>query len=52
MARFKLYGTNAPEESRRVKEHRALARSVDAEGIVLLENNCVLPLVPGKIEHY
>ena len=52
MARFKLYGTTMPEESQREQEHRSLARRVAAEGIVLLENNGVLPLKPGMIALY
>ena len=50
--KFQLFGINTPEESQREREHRALARQAAAEGIVLLENNGVLPMKPQKIALY
>ncbi len=50
--KFQAFGATVPEESQREREHRTLARQAAAEGIVLLENNGVLPLKPQKIALY
>lgn len=50
--KFQAFGVTAQEESLREREHRTLARTAAAEGIVLLENNGVLPLKPQKIALY
>lgn len=50
--KFQLLGASSPEESARERAHRAIAREATAEGIVLLENNGVLPMQPQKIALY
>ena len=50
--RFNCYGATSPEVSKRETEHRAIARRAAADGIVLLENNGILPLKPQRIALY
>ncbi|MBR3780358.1 MAG: glycoside hydrolase family 3 C-terminal domain-containing protein [Clostridia bacterium] len=50
--KFQLLGADSPKESQRERNNRALAREAAAEGIVLLENNGILPLQPQKIALY
>ncbi|MBQ1771505.1 MAG: glycoside hydrolase family 3 C-terminal domain-containing protein, partial [Clostridia bacterium] len=52
MKRYQTFGVTSPEESQREKNHKALAREAVQEGIVLLENNGALPVLPGKIALY
>ena len=50
--KFQTFGATSPEESKREKTNRCLAREAAAEGIVLLENNGVLPFNPQNIALY
>ena len=52
MAKFRVYGLPTDEISEREKAHRALAREVAEEGIVLLKNDGVLPLRNKNIALY
>lgn len=52
MENFRTYGISDPNVSQRELEHRKLARKVAADGMVLLKNEHVLPISPGKIALY
>ena len=52
MKKFNIYGVSTPEESKREKEHKALAELAAAEGMVLLKNDGVLPLKTKTVALY
>ena len=52
MGKFRVYGADTKEESLREKKHRELAKKAAAEGMVLLQNNGLLPLKIKNIALY
>ncbi len=52
MAKYRIYGNRTADETQLEKENRLLARIVAEESFVLLENDGVLPIRPGKVALY
>lgn len=46
--KYRYFSNKTPEETKREQDNRALARRICAEGIVLMENNGLLPLGTDK----
>ena len=52
MAKYRVYGNRTADETTLEKDNRLLARTVAEESFVLLENDGVLPVHPGKVALY